>query len=74
MRNTTDQYSTTSQMKGTRPDALFWLNGALVLKGEEKAAAKELITAEYELFQKLGEWSTIFYGDLPFTFGYATGG
>ena len=73
-RNSIDKHSTATTCKKSRPDFLCWMRGALILRGEEKAEQKDLRTAYTELSDKFGVWSPIFYGELPFLFGYATGG
>jgi len=58
----------------TRPDFLCWLDQALVFRDEEKSSPEMLSTARNELKAKFGEWSSLFYGQLPFVFAYATRG
>ena len=74
MRNTRDKFQTGSLVESSRPDMLCWLGSALVIRGEEKAAERDLLEAEHELYDKFGTWNPLFYGDSPFIFGYATGG
>jgi len=74
MRNPTDKFHTGSLVESSRPDMLCWLGSALVIRGEEKAAERDLIEAEHELYDKFNTWNPLFYGDSPFIFGYATGG
>ncbi|PNW77867.1 hypothetical protein CHLRE_10g455000v5 [Chlamydomonas reinhardtii] len=50
-RNTTDASEAT--IKSLRPDFLCWVNGALVLKGEEKAQSRQLEAAIKELTTKM---------------------
>jgi len=71
-RNTVDKYGTGTTASKTRPDFLCWVKGALILRGEEKASAS--IGAYNELTSKFGQWNALFYGQLPFVFGYATRG
>lgn len=44
------------------------------MRGEEKRNPRGLTDSRRELFEKFGNWSTAFYGQLPFVLGYATGG
>ena len=69
-RNTVDKYGTAATTSKTRPDFLCWVKGALILRGEEKAS----IGAYNELTSKFGQWNALFFGQLPFVFGYATRG
>jgi hypothetical protein len=58
-----------------RPDYLLWVGSALLLKGEEKATAKELGAAVAELLSKMtSTWNTDVYGQCPYMLGYAVGG
>ena len=73
-RNSTDAYTSGTIKNRLRPDFLCWMRGALVLRGEEKRLRSELHEARSELLQKFGEWSSTFYGQMPFVLAYATGG
>ena len=73
-RDSTDKHRTASISNNTRPDFLCWMGGALILRGEEKRSPEQLDQAFEELGNKMGDWSKLFYGDLPFVFAYATGG
>ena len=58
----------------SRPDFLCWMDQALVIHGEEKCNVGMLPDAFVELCTKFGQWSSLFYGQLPFVFAYASGG
>ena len=73
-RNRIDIYDSGVLKNQARPDFLCYIRKALVLRGEEKEDSTLLDTAQEELVAKFGEWSPMFYGQLPFVLGYATGG
>ena len=73
-RNSTDVFKSGTVKKSSRPDFLCYMQKSLVLRGEEKRSTEDLEVAHVELITKLDEWSPMFYGNLPFVFGYATGG
>jgi len=81
-RNGRDAHGSGTTTAQTRPDFLCWMDQALVLRGEEKRSPEMLPKrspemlpiARTELEVKFGEWSPLFYGQLPFVFAYATGG
>ena len=55
LRNSTDKYRSGSTADKTRPDFLCWMQGALVLRGEEKSATENLEDAYMELSSKFGK-------------------
>lgn len=58
-----------------RPDYLLWVNNALLLKGEEKATARELPEALTELTSKMtSTWDSQVYGKCPYMIAYAVAG
>jgi hypothetical protein len=73
-RNSTDKYKSDTLTKFSRPDFLCYMQKTLILRGEEKRSQEGLEIARQELIDKFAEWSPMFYGKLPFVFGYATGG
>ena len=66
IRNRVDLYKSGTVQAQLRPDFLCYLKGVLVLRGEEKKSPEELREARGELLSKFGDWSTAFYGELPF--------
>jgi hypothetical protein len=60
--------------KSLRPDFLCYVNGYLLLKGEERATASEFPMAEAELLSKMRVWNPVVMGELPFVFCYACAG
>ncbi|RPB21822.1 hypothetical protein L211DRAFT_840185 [Terfezia boudieri ATCC MYA-4762] len=73
-RNGRDVHGSGTTTAQTRPDFLCWMDQALVFRGEEKSSPEMLPIARTELEVKFGEWTPLFYGQLPFVFAYATGG
>jgi hypothetical protein len=47
------------------------MNNILVLKGEEKGSASDLMVARQELIQKMKKMHLTIFGNLPFLFAYA---
>ena len=73
-RNTVDHHQSGTTVAHSRPDFLIWMDQALVIRGEEKRDAAMLPDALNELHTKFGQWSSLFYGNLPFVFAIASGG
>ncbi|KAG9400755.1 hypothetical protein AC1031_010194 [Aphanomyces cochlioides] len=72
-RNKADKTGTTAEK--LRPDCLFCTKkGLVVLRGEEKNAMIDISIPLGELTKKMTKWNPIFYGELPYTLGYATSG
>jgi len=72
-RNKVDATGTTTG--NLRPDCLICTkNGLVVLRGEEKNATTGIDVPLTELTAKMRKWNPIFYGELPYTLGYATSG
>ena len=73
-RNSVDVHQSGTTVMQSRPDFLCWMDQALVIRGEEQRNATMLPDALNELHMKFGQWSSLFYGQLPFVFAYASGG
>ncbi|GMF35616.1 unnamed protein product [Phytophthora lilii] len=71
-RNRADTTGTTA--KGMRPDFILHYLGMVLLRGEERNAATDIDVPCKELTDKMLTWNPMFYGDLPYTLGYATSG
>ncbi|KAG5177707.1 hypothetical protein JKP88DRAFT_226426 [Tribonema minus] len=54
-----------------RPDAVWSVDGAVLLKGEDKKLYKEMRTALGELVSKLAEWSNNYHGKVEYLVCYA---
>ncbi|OQS03146.1 Crinkler (CRN) family protein, partial [Thraustotheca clavata] len=66
---------TGTTMKTKRPDCLVYtMNGLVLLRGEEKHGIIDIGIPLNELTAKMSAWNPIFYGELPYTLGYATSG
>jgi hypothetical protein len=57
-----------------RPDCQVYVRGALLLRWENKFEAGEVGLAANENASKLKEWSTLYYGKLPYVIGGRCGG
>ena len=70
-RNRTDVYNSGVLKDLARADFLCYLRQALVLREEEKEDSTVFDAARCELLL-FGDWSPMYYGELPFVLGYAT--
>ena len=72
-RNQSENKRSRTTMENLRPDWMFFIHQLLVIRGEEKAegANASLEQAASELISKMDTWHTLFFGELPYVFGYA---
>ncbi|KAG1698756.1 hypothetical protein DVH05_014711 [Phytophthora capsici] len=71
-RNRANTTGTTDKVM--RPDFLLHYLGMVLLRGEEYNATTEIEVSWKKLTNKMLFWNPMFYGDLPYTLGYATSG
>lgn len=57
-----------------RPDFLMHIRNLLVFRGEEKKDGVDIAEAARELTSKMESWNPLFFGDIPYIFGYALAG
>ncbi|KAH9122130.1 hypothetical protein AeMF1_006457 [Aphanomyces euteiches] len=58
-----------------RPDCLIrTTKGLVLLRGEERNSMIDISIPLRELTKKMTKWNPMFYGELPYTLGYATSG
>jgi len=68
------RYRTTQD--SLRPDWMCYIRNLLVIRGEEKGDTSwaTLSDAAEELTSKMDTWNPLFFGELPYVFGYALRG
>ncbi len=66
-----NQMNLSTSVGAKRPNFITWLNGVLVLKGEEKGYRRDFDIAKQELVNKMSRCNINLFGEIPFVFSYA---
>jgi hypothetical protein len=75
-RNEAENKRSRTTIESLRPDWMLMIRQLLVIRGEEKGDSSRatLRDAANELTSKMEAWNPLFFGELPYVFGYALAG
>ena len=75
-RNQSERKRSRTTIERLRPDWVCFIHQLLVIRGEEKgdSSGDSLYGAADELTSKMEAWNPLFFGELPYVFGYALAG